>query len=141
MILGKTFKFDAAHRLYDHKGKCKNLHGHTYKITVEVKAEMPEPWVTSKMELTKYGIEQKWVMDLGDLTKIVNAYIEKFDHKDINDVLEEANPTCEILAEYLFKEIDADLVIAHKDSEVDKPVRVHSITVQEGDGGYARYEG
>lgn len=135
MILGKTFKFDAAHTLYDHKGKCKNLHGHTYRVTVEVKAVLPGT------QIKTCCIDEKWVMDLGDLKRIVEAQVEKFDHHDINDVLEEANPTCEVLAVYIFKEIDVDLVLAYGDDKIDKPVRVHSVTVQEGNGGYARYEG
>lgn len=30
----KMFTFDAAHRLFNNKGKCNNLHGHTYKVEV-----------------------------------------------------------------------------------------------------------
>lgn len=30
----KQFTFDAAHRLMNHKGKCKFLHGHTYRVDV-----------------------------------------------------------------------------------------------------------
>ncbi|HEX59299.1 MAG TPA: hypothetical protein ENF26_04020, partial [Methanomicrobia archaeon] len=32
--LGVTARFSAAHRLPQHEGKCKELHGHTYKVEV-----------------------------------------------------------------------------------------------------------
>ena len=34
--IAKEFNFDMAHMLDGHDGKCKNLHGHTYKLQVEV---------------------------------------------------------------------------------------------------------
>lgn len=35
----KIFTFDAAHQLVGHKGKCSNLHGHTYKLEVVLKGK------------------------------------------------------------------------------------------------------
>jgi len=32
----RILEFDAAHRLLDHKGKCRFLHGHRYKAEIEV---------------------------------------------------------------------------------------------------------
>jgi len=32
LLISKEFTFDAAHRLMKYKGKCENLHGHTYKL-------------------------------------------------------------------------------------------------------------
>ena len=57
MLITKEFTFDAAHKLDWHQGKCKNLHGHTYKLQVTVVGE-----------LNKNGI----VIDFGDLKNIVN---------------------------------------------------------------------
>ncbi len=54
------------HRLPFHKGKCYNLHGHTYKLQVTIEGE-PD----------KNG----FVMDFGDLKKIVKeTVLEKLDH-------------------------------------------------------------
>jgi 6-pyruvoyltetrahydropterin/6-carboxytetrahydropterin synthase len=36
MILKTMVTFDAAHRLTFHNGKCKNLHGHTWKVEVQI---------------------------------------------------------------------------------------------------------
>ena len=38
--IAKEFSFDMAHMLDGHDGKCKNLHGHTYKLQVEVAGEL-----------------------------------------------------------------------------------------------------
>lgn len=32
VLVSKEFTFDAAHHLHAYDGKCKNLHGHTYKV-------------------------------------------------------------------------------------------------------------
>lgn len=40
--IAKRFSFEAAHRLANHDGKCRNLHGHSYVI--EVGVEGPLNW-------------------------------------------------------------------------------------------------
>lgn len=65
MIISKTFFFDAAHRLPFHKGKCFNLHGHRYELTVEVEGD-----------LDNNGL----LMDYGDMKKTIGAWID--DHLD-----------------------------------------------------------
>ena len=37
MKVAKEFRWEMAHRLQHHKGKCSNLHGHSYKMIVEFK--------------------------------------------------------------------------------------------------------
>jgi len=66
MKVGKEFTFDCAHRLPFHKGQCKNLHGHTYKVIVEV--EQPDNEV------------QRILIDFGDLKKEVKAVLDLYDH-------------------------------------------------------------
>ena len=72
----KIFKFDAAHLLPDYDGKCKNLHGHSWRLDVEVEG------------MAGAAVYPSMVLDFGDLKKIVNtAVIDKLDHQYINDVL------------------------------------------------------
>ena len=79
MKITKEFAFESAHTLPWHQGKCKNLHGHSYKL-----------FVTIEGMINENGI----VMDFGDLKKIVNENIvDLMDHKNLNDIFE--NPTCE----------------------------------------------
>lgn len=68
----KSFNFETAHALYGYDGKCKNIHGHSYKLFVTVKGN---PIQESKNP--KYGM----VIDFGDIKKIVNSeIIDVFDH-------------------------------------------------------------
>lgn len=82
MLLYVKDKFDAAHFLPDHKGKCKNLHGHTWIVEV---------WIKQQLEQ-----EESMIIDFGDVKNIIT----KFDHNLINDYL--TNPTAEnILRHFL----------------------------------------
>lgn len=83
MEIYKDFSFDSAHFLpYVPDGhKCKNMHGHTYKIRVFIKGT-PDP---------KLG----WIMDFKELKDKVNPLIDQMDHKLINDIEGLENPTAE----------------------------------------------
>ena len=36
MIVRRSFDFEAAHQLPHHPGKCRELHGHSYRLVVSV---------------------------------------------------------------------------------------------------------
>lgn len=87
MKISKEFTFDSCHNLPFHQGKCKNQHGHTYKLIVTIQGE-----------LDKNGL----LIDFGDLKSIVNdSIIEVYDHKNLNDFF--PCPTAEIMAQEFFK--------------------------------------
>ena len=68
----KIFIFETAHVLYNYDGKCKNLHGHSYKLFVTVKGTP-----INDLEHPKNGM----VVDFGDIKKIVKEEIlEPWDH-------------------------------------------------------------
>lgn len=76
----KSFTFDAAHFLPNHKGKCANMHGHTYRLDVTV--------VRDNGKLSNGGSDEGMVIDFADLKAIVKAeVIDKMDHKFLNEVL------------------------------------------------------
>jgi len=71
----KQFNFETGHALYGYDGKCKNVHGHSYKLSVTV---IGTPIGDSNN--VKYGM----VIDFGDLKKIVSSEIvNKFDHATV----------------------------------------------------------
>jgi 6-pyruvoyltetrahydropterin/6-carboxytetrahydropterin synthase len=77
-----TFRFEAAHRLDWHPGKCKNLHGHSYRLDVSVEGPLDANGV---------------VLDFDTLKEVVRTQVvDRWDHSDLNEVLE--NPTAELLA-------------------------------------------
>jgi 6-pyruvoyltetrahydropterin/6-carboxytetrahydropterin synthase len=65
MKIAKEFNWEMGHRLPFHEGKCKNLHGHSYKCMVELSGK-PD----------KNGM----LFDYYDLKKIMDPIIEELDH-------------------------------------------------------------
>ena len=88
--IGKEFSFAGAHKLPNHKGLCKNLHGHEWKICIVIKKRVD----------SKTGM----VMDFSDLKKIVKKHvISKLDHSYLNDTL--SNPTAENLLVWIWNQL------------------------------------
>lgn len=79
--IGKTYSFDAAHKLPNHDGKCANEHGHTYRVTFEVEGEILEVGSLSPPPpdggmVLDYGVfDDIWKFDLEPL----------LDHRNLND--------------------------------------------------------
>jgi len=73
----KTVRFDAAHVLTNHRGLCKNLHGHTYRVDVCVR-QAPDD-------------AADMVMDFKDLKHVCEEVIlQRFDHSFVYDETSEA---------------------------------------------------
>ena len=71
----KQFSFETGHALYGYDGKCKNVHGHSYRLEVTV-IGIPINDNTN----VKFGM----VIDFGDLKKIVKEEIVNvFDHATV----------------------------------------------------------
>jgi 6-pyruvoyltetrahydropterin/6-carboxytetrahydropterin synthase len=85
LFIKKELSFCAAHRLPDHRGKCRFIHGHNYKVVVTL--------TSSKVD--KNGM----VMDFSHVKNIVGEYLdENYDHRLI---LEGNDPLLGILKEAL----------------------------------------
>lgn len=90
MIVRRRFEFEAAHRLPNHPGKCRELHGHSYKLFVKVDRAVDE---TSGMAI-----------DFSDLKTIVREHVlSRLDHVCVNDLIE--NPTAERMAIWIWAEL------------------------------------
>ncbi|WP_386692392.1 MULTISPECIES: 6-carboxytetrahydropterin synthase QueD [unclassified Lonepinella] len=73
--VSKEFSFDMAHILDGHDGKCQNLHGHTYKLQVEVSGD-----------LVAGGAKKGMVIDFTDVKTVVKkAILDPMDHSFIYD--------------------------------------------------------
>jgi 6-pyruvoyltetrahydropterin/6-carboxytetrahydropterin synthase len=62
----KEFGFEMAHALKHHKGPCRNIHGHSYRLSVTV---------LGSIVMDRQSSSQGMVMDFGDLKEIVNEKI------------------------------------------------------------------
>lgn len=130
-ILKYDAKFDAAHRLLHYNGPCHNLHGHTWKVELELVGEV-DP---------KSGM----LIDFGDIKKIVASTImAKLDHGGIFNFEDKVlwqnlnsmglktytlpgEPTCENIAKSIFEMISSAV------QQASKTMWLSSVRVWESD--------
>ncbi|UCF67036.1 MAG: 6-carboxytetrahydropterin synthase QueD [Acidobacteriota bacterium] len=90
MILRRQYGFEASHILPRHPGRCRQLHGHSYRFIIELEGDI-EP-------------EQGMVIDFGDLDAIVTEHVlDRVDHRHLNDLIE--NPTAEWIAVWIWRQL------------------------------------
>ncbi len=137
----KQFSFETGHALYGYDGKCKNVHGHSYKLFVTV---IGKPIEDSNN--VKYGM----VIDFTDLKKIVKEEIvDVFDHATVFNKntphLELANVLKQrghnvLLADY--QPTSECMVIDFSEkikSRLPKNIELHSIKLQETETSFAEW--
>jgi 6-pyruvoyltetrahydropterin/6-carboxytetrahydropterin synthase len=137
----KQFSFETGHALYGYDGKCKNVHGHSYKLSVTVIGTPIDD--TSNV---KYGM----VIDFGDLKKIVKEEIvDVFDHAT---VFNQNTPHIELAHELKNRGHHVILVDYQPTSEnmvvdfsekikarLPKNVTLHSLKLQETETSFAEW--
>jgi len=89
--------FAAAHRLRGYQGECEKLHGHNWRVQVQIAGE----------ELDGLGM----LMDFRELKAAIRRVLQALDHEYLNDIapFDELNPTTENLCRYLAEELGAGL--------------------------------
>ncbi|PMB05723.1 6-carboxytetrahydropterin synthase QueD [Fischerella thermalis CCMEE 5273] len=88
----KSFTFDAAHHLHLYDGKCKSLHGHTYRLSITVSGYVDE-----------IGI----VLDFGELKRLFQEEIDaRLDHRYLNEVLPPMNTSAENMIVWIWERLD-----------------------------------
>lgn len=93
MIVTKEFTFEAAHKLDWDLGKCKHLHGHTYRLHISVKGALNENGI---------------IIDFRELKQVVNKHIiEELDHNYLNELIK--NPTAENIALWIWNKLEGEL--------------------------------
>ncbi len=137
----KQFSFETGHALYGYDGKCKNVHGHSYKLFVTV--------IGSPIE-DKNNVKYGMVIDFTDLKKIVKEEIvDVFDHatvfnkntphielaKELKDrghhvILVEYQPTSENMVIDFVQKIS---------SRLPEGIELFSLRLQETDSSFAEW--
>ncbi len=102
MEIYKEFSFDSAHFLPNVPDghKCKNMHGHTYRLRVFIKGEL-DPFLG-------------WIMDFKELKDALANVIDQLDHKLINDIQGLENPTAENITVWIWDQIKPLLPLLSK---------------------------
>jgi 6-pyruvoyltetrahydropterin/6-carboxytetrahydropterin synthase len=91
--LEKDFRFEAAHVLPHHDGKCKRLHGHSFKGKVICESD----------KIDSAGPKAGMVIDYGDIDAALSPLIEgKLDHFHLNETTGLESPTTEELSRYIY---------------------------------------
>lgn len=107
---GRRIEFDAAHRVLQHEGKCKHLHGHRYALEATFAAN----GLDALGRVVDFSVIKEklggWIMDnwdhatiLFDKDKALGSEIEKHTGQKIFYL--DRNPTAENMAEYIFRDI------------------------------------
>lgn len=91
VLVSKEFTFDAAHHLHCYEGKCKNLHGHTYRVV---------------FGLSGFTDDRGLMMDFGDIKQIWKDKIEIYlDHRYLNETLPLMNTTAENMVVWIYEKM------------------------------------
>lgn len=111
--------FSSAHSLRGYRGNCEELHGHNWKVGVQIAAET----------LDNLGM----VIDFKVLKQELHQIIQRLDHKHLNDIppFDALNPSSENIAFYIFQEL--------KKSLTHDRIIVAKVTVWESDDSSASY--
>lgn len=112
--------FASAHTLRDYPGACARMHGHNWKVEVEVAAH----------DLDKIGMG----VDFKVIKEAAREVAGRLDHRYLNDVepFTRTNPTAENIAAFFYRELSAKL---------NSPrIRVHAVTLWETERACVRYE-
>lgn len=137
----KEFSFETGHALYGYDGKCKNIHGHSYKLSVTV--------IGTPIADTSH-VKLGMVIDFGDLKKIVKENIEDvFDHAT---VFNKNTPHLELAKELQKRGHNVILVDYQPTSEnmvidfahmikarLPENIELHSLKLKETETAYAEW--
>jgi 6-pyruvoyltetrahydropterin/6-carboxytetrahydropterin synthase len=96
--VSKSFTLQAAHQLPDHDGKCRQLHGHSYRIDVEAHGPIQGERRTS---------DEGMVLDFAVIKLAWAPFHQLMDHRFLNEVIPtEYHPTtAENIARWLLTEL------------------------------------
>jgi 6-pyruvoyltetrahydropterin/6-carboxytetrahydropterin synthase len=91
--IGRTYRFESAHHLplLPEGHKCKNLHGHNYRVDIVMRGTL-DP--------------RGFVKDFAEIDAAIAPLIKKLDHRLLNEVEGLENPTAEIIAAWFFQRIE-----------------------------------
>lgn len=111
--------FSAAHRLTDYRGKCERLHGHNWKVEVNL----------GRKSLDKAGM----VMDFSKVKEVLEEVLGELDHQFLNELsyFEGKNPSSENIARWIYEGMERKLE--------GKEVRLLRVRVWESEKSSASY--
>ena len=145
--LSVELDFAAAHQIPGHPGKCARMHGHNYRVVVQVAGD----------ELNELGM----LVDFGDVRKVCQGVIGELDHRTLNELPAFASvpPTSEHIARHIYRAIGEAMAggrgqapaqrgesrsfapLREAQDENRRSVRVSAVTVYESPRSAVTYRG
>ena len=112
-------EFASAHSLRNYPGECRRLHGHNWKVEVEIVAN----------KLDRLGM----VIDFKTVKSTTKAVTDQLDHHYLNEIkpFDKVNPTAENIAAFLYKALSEELN--------DEAIQVKAITLWETERASVHY--
>jgi 6-pyruvoyltetrahydropterin/6-carboxytetrahydropterin synthase len=112
-------EFASAHTLAGYPGACSRMHGHNWKVEVEV--------IAGTLDQTGMALDFKRIK------QAANEVGNRLDHQYLNDIppFNQLNPTAENIAAWFFQELSRNLNTEH--------AKVHSVTLWETDRACVKY--
>jgi 6-pyruvoyltetrahydropterin/6-carboxytetrahydropterin synthase len=122
MKVAKEYKWEMGHRLQFHDGKCKNLHGHSYKAIFEFEGDADENGM---------------VIDFYNVDKIVNPIIDELDHSfichrsdtELSDLLSKLKSKI-VFIDYPSTAENISMYLCDKVANSNLPKNINTITVR-----------
>jgi 6-pyruvoyltetrahydropterin/6-carboxytetrahydropterin synthase len=97
MQIRKQFRFESAHVLPFHPGKCARMHGHSYRLEVGVRGPIQTD-----------GPARGMIVDFDEIDRIVRREtVDLLDHQTLNDFIE--NPTAERIIMWIWRRLETAL--------------------------------
>ena len=112
--------FAAAHTLRDYPGACSRMHGHNWKVEVEVQA--------TRLDSVGMGIDFK------QIKQATRKVTDELDHYYLNEIppFDRVNPTAENIASYIYQTVSELLN--------NERIKVKAVTLWETERACVRYE-
>jgi len=119
-IVRASTEFSAAHVLYGYAGACNRIHGHNFKVELEVEA----------CALDSVGM----AVDFTALEALAASIAQELDHQLLNEIppFNEVNPTAENLGAFFWTRVSSALRSRVEGAE-QRQVRLLAVTVREND--------
>ncbi|AEZ50475.1 QueD-like 6-pyruvoyl-tetrahydropterin synthase [Bacillus phage BCD7] len=122
VLVSKEFTFDSAHHLHMYEGKCKNLHGHTYKVVFGI---------------SSFTDFRGLAIDFGEIKRIWKDEIEvHLDHRYLNETLPPMNTTAENMVYWIYKKMEEEI---NKEFADTLDARVEFVRLFETPTSYAEF--
>jgi 6-pyruvoyltetrahydropterin/6-carboxytetrahydropterin synthase len=134
MKIAKEFSWEMGHRLTFHKGKCRNVHGHSYKMMIEFTGSPDE----DGMVLDYYDVKDK-IQPMVD--ELDHAFMVKDDDTELRDFLEKAD-YLHIVVDFESTAENITWYFIRKIKELDLPANINRVKVRilETENTYAEDE-